>query len=203
MTTDTGLPVFPLGTVLFPGGVLDLRIFEARYLDMIRECTRNDAPFGVCLITHGGEVGEPAQHTPEGCLARIVDWDMQTSGLLLVRAIGGERFRITSREIAGNGLIRARTEPIAADPDLPVPAEHADLAALLRDAVERHVADTPDPARRRLIEPHAFGSASWVSNRLAELLPVTAPDRHRLMTLDDPVERLALIHDALRRQRPQ
>ena len=201
MPSDPGLPIFPLSTVLFPRGVLDLRIFEARYLDMIRECTRNDRPFGVCLITRGGEVGEAAEHTPEGCEARIVDWDMQTSGLLLVRAIGGERFRVLSREIAGNGLIRTRTEPIPPDDDLQVPEQFSALADLLRDAVEQHVEATPDPARRRLIEPHAFGSASWVGNRLAELLPVGAPARHRLMTLADPLERLALIEDALRRQR--
>lgn len=198
-----GLPVFPLGTVLFPGGLLDLRIFETRYLDMVRECTRGDLPFGVCLITDGGEVGVPAQHTSVGCLARIIDWDMQTSGVLLVRAIGGERFQVRSRSIAGNGLIRAETDPVAPDAELPIPANHSPLVALLRDAVERHVAATPDPARRRLAEPFEFESAAWVGNRLAELLPVPASERHRLMALTDPLERLARIDEALRRPAAQ
>lgn len=195
--------MFPLGTVLFPGGLLDLRIFETRYLDMVRECTRGESPFGVCLITDGGEVGMPAEHTSVGCLARIIDWDMQTSGVLLVRAIGGERFEVRARTIAGNGLIRAETAPIAPDPDLPVPSAHSPLVTLLRDAVDRHVAATPDPARRRLAEPYEFQSATWVGNRLAELLPAPASERHRLMVLTDPLERLALIDEALRRPSAQ
>ena len=99
MTSVDTLPIFPLGTVLFPDGVLALRVFEARYLDMISECMRRDAPFGVCLITRGGEVGEPAEHESTGCEARIIDWDAENTGVLLIRARGGSRFRVIGRRL--------------------------------------------------------------------------------------------------------
>ena len=85
---NADVPVFPLGTVLFPGGVLPLRIFEARYMDMVRERMQREAPFGICLITRGGEVGEAAEHEPVGCLAHIRGWDMEQLGVLQLRAAG-------------------------------------------------------------------------------------------------------------------
>jgi len=88
------IPIFPLGTVLFPGGVLPLKLFEARYLDMAARCMRSNSPFGVCLISEGGEVGEPAVPHGLGTIARIVDWDMSQPGLLFIKTVGGERFRI-------------------------------------------------------------------------------------------------------------
>lgn len=198
--SDAGapIPLFPLGTVLFPRGVLGLRVFETRYLDMVRGCMRDGSPFGVCLITRGGEVGEAAEHEAVGCLATIVDWDMETAGILQVRAIGGERFRVVSREIGRDRLIRADVDPIAPDPVLPVPAGLSGPVGLLRQAVERHVADTPEPAMRRVAEPFEFDSAAWVGNRLAELLPASSQTRQRLMAMTDPIERLTLIDELLR-----
>jgi Lon protease-like protein len=107
------IPIFPLNTVLFPGGVLPLRVFEARYMDMTRECMRKGAPFGVCLIREGREVGAAAVPHTIGCLANIADWDMQQLGLLQLRTLGGSRFRILSQQIAGNGLITAEVELLA------------------------------------------------------------------------------------------
>lgn len=193
------LPIFPLGTVLFPDGVLALRVFEARYLDMISDCMRRDAPFGVCLITRGGEVGEPAEHEPIGCEARIVDWDAESSGVLLIRARGGARFRVIERRLQPDRLIRADVEPIAPDPDAPVPDAFADCVDLLRGAIERHVQDTPEPMKRLVWEPFDFDSAAWVGNRLSELLPIAPPTRQKLMVLTDPVARLALVAAHLRR----
>ena len=99
--TDSGteIPLFPLGTVLFPGGLLPLRIFEQRYLEMAKACLRDGTPFGVCLIREGSEVGTPATHEELGCLARITQWDMQQLGLLQLVAQGGERFRVRAKRI--------------------------------------------------------------------------------------------------------
>lgn len=200
MTTSADtLPIFPLGTVLFPDGMLALRVFEARYLDMISECMRRDAPFGVCLITRGGEVGEPAEHESIGCEARIIDWDAENTGVLLIRARGGARFRVTGRRLQPDRLIRANVEPIAPDPDVPVPDAFGGCVDLLRDAIERHVRDTPEPAKRMVWEPFDFDSAAWVGNRLSELLPIAPPTRQKLMALTDPVARLALVAGHLRR----
>ncbi len=108
--------IFPLSTVLFPGGVLPLRVFEARYMDMVRDCMHRELPFGVCQITRGAEVGEAAEHEPVGCLAHIRGWDMEQLGVLQLRTVGGSRFRRPDRRVARSGLIHATLDPIAEDP---------------------------------------------------------------------------------------
>lgn len=195
------LPIFPLGAVLFPGGALPLRIFEARYMDMVRDCLQQGAPFGVCLITRGSEVGETAEHEPVGCLATISDWDMQQLGLLQIRARGGERFRIASRRVQKDGLVRARATPIDPDPDVPVPEVFAVCADLLRKIVHDHVEREPNALGRMVGEPYEFDSATWVGNRLSEFLPISTRARQKLMELDDPLARLSLVHQFLERQR--
>lgn len=199
--TAQDLPIFPLSTVLFPGGVLPLRIFEARYTDMVRNCLRHDLPFGVCLITRGGEVGQPAEHETIGCLAHIGAWDMQQLGLLQLRTIGGMRFRIQSRRISPAGLILATTTPIADDPRVPVPDELSDCQALVRRIVEEVRRNETDPQQRMIAEPPDDNSAGWVANRLAECLPMPGPKKQALMCMDDPVERLTAIQAWLRQQR--
>jgi Lon protease-like protein len=188
------LPIFPLSTVLFPGGVLPLRIFETRYMDMVSDRMRHNAPFGVCTITRGGEVGTPAEHETVGCLAHITDFDMQQPGLLQLRTVGGQRFRIERRSFQPDGLIVADTVLLPADPELPVPPEHAECAALIRRIVEDLRRNEPDPQRRVIEEPCDFESTAWVANRLAEFLPIAAPAKHKLMALDDPGARLAIVH---------
>jgi uncharacterized protein len=189
------IPIFPLGTVLFPGGVLPLRVFEARYMDMVRDCMKREAPFGVCLITHGGEVGEPAEHETVGCLASIRDWDMEQLGLLQIRTVGTERFRIVARQVAPNGLVLAQVETIEDDdPGVAVPDAFSVCAALLARIVEDLERREADPEKRMIASPYAFDSAAWVSNRLAEFLPIPGPLKHKLMVLDDPVARLGLVH---------
>ncbi|MEN9316339.1 MAG: hypothetical protein RIS35_2732 [Pseudomonadota bacterium] len=200
MTDDDTLPIFPLGTVLFPDGVLALRVFEARYLDMVSECLRRDAPFGVCLITRGGEVGEAAEHEAVGCEARIMDWDAEQSGVLLIRARGGRRLRVLDRKLQPDRLIRASVERIEPDADLPVPDAFGDCVELLRNAIDRHFRDTPSPNRRMVWEPCDYDSAAWVGNRLSELLPIAPGTRQKLMALTDPLARLALVAGHLRRQ---
>lgn len=182
--------LFPLGTVLFPGGRLPLRIFEARYMDMAKACLRDGVPFGVCLIRTGREVGTPAEPEPIGCLARIVEWDMQQLGLLLVTAAGGERFRILERRVEADGLSRARIERLPDDEDEAVPEAFASCAHLL----ERVVAERGENV---FAVPHRFDSASWVGCRLAEILPVPLAAKQKLMELDDALMRLKILHKFL------
>lgn len=187
------LPIFPLSTVLFPGGVLPLRIFEARYMDMVRDCMQRDAPFGVCLITRGGEIGEPAEHEPIGTLAHIRGWDMEQLGLLQLRTVGGARFRILDRRVGGNGLIRASVDELPDDPRLEVPDDMAECAMLVHRLVDDLRQREPDPEKRMIAEPFDFESAAWVANRLAEFLPIPDPAKHKLMALDEPLARLSLV----------
>lgn len=195
MTTD--LAIFPLGTVLFPGGVLPLRVFEARYLDLVRECTAADLPFGVCLITDGSEVGAAAQHEAIGCTARIVDFDMEQAGVLNLRTIGGQRFRVLERRVRKDGLVRADIEMIDPDEPAAIPPEFAACASLVRRLVDDLVARESDPMRQMIARPYDFDSAVWVGNRLCEFLPIPPRARQKLMELDDALTRLSLIHQYL------
>lgn len=191
------LAIFPLETVLFPGGVLTLRVFEARYLDLVSECTAAGTPFGVCLITQGSEIDPGAAHEPIGCTARIVDFDAEESGLLNVRALGGQRFRVLDRRLRQDGLIRADIEMIDPDDEVGVPEQHAECETLVRRLVDDLVAREADPMRRMIAEPYRFDSASWVGNRICEFLPIAPRARQKLMELDDAVMRLSLIHQYL------
>jgi Lon protease-like protein len=181
------LPLFPLNTVLFPGGLLPLRVFEARYMDMTRECLKAEQPFGVCLIKDGKEVGTPANPEPVGTLAAITHWDMQQLGLLQLRTLGGGRFRILESSVATQGLIRARVEPIADETDAELPEEFTALADLLRLVIA-------DKSAAVFAEPHALGSASWVGYRLSEILPVPLAAKQKLLELNGAVTRLQILY---------
>lgn len=181
------IPLFPLHTVLFPDGVLSLKLFEARYLDMAARCMRANLPFGVCLIQEGGEVGNPAVPYETGTVARITDWDMSQPGLLFITCRGGERFRIVSRDIHSDRLQTARVEVILEPPVESVPDELHGLLPLLR-AIVADAGDEMFPS------PHRFDDASWVGYRLAEILPILVKARQRLLELQDPLSRLEIIH---------
>jgi len=195
------LPLFPLKTVLFPGGVLPLRVFEARYMDMVRQCMKTESLFGVVLITKGGEVGAPATTETVGTLARIVAWDMPKLGLLHLRAIGGDRFRIEHTEIQTDGLQVADVTPIAADDDLPLPQQHQPCADLLQRILidvgshrQDNDAETSDPVGALPFEPpYHLDSSVWVGNRLSEFIPVPLRARQKLMELQDARSRLELV----------
>ena len=187
------LPLFPLGTVLFPGGVLPLRVFEARYVDMMRERMKAEQPFGVCLIKDGAEVGGPAVPFEIGCLASIVDFDMLQPGILNIRTHGGARFRVLETRNEADGLVRANTEAVSDDAKLPLPAEFSQCAQMLR-------AILPKLPGGLVRTPHQFDDAAWVSNRLAEILPIQALAKQRLMALTAPLMRLEIIHKYLTQQ---
>jgi Lon protease-like protein len=191
--SDDELPevaLFPLQTVLFPGGRLPLRLFEQRYLTMAKECLREDAPFGVCLIREGAEVGAPAEPVAVGCLARIGSWDMAQLGVLQVVARGERRFRILERRVQADGLARARVALLEEDTDAPL--EDNDLCVrILRRAIES--------GGEAFIEPPArYASAAWVGARLAELLPLSLETRQRLLEMDDAGDRLEILRRLVR-----
>ncbi len=179
--TGLRVPIFPLNTVLFPGGLLPLKVFEARYMDMSRDCLRHDRPFGVCLIREGKEVGAPATPEPVGCLARITDWDMHQLGLLRLTALGGRRFRILASEASAQGLVTADVELLPAEEAIALPGRFAPCARLL----ELVAAEQPVFA-----EPYRFDDAAWVSYRLSEILPVAPAAKQGLLELADSVARL-------------
>jgi Lon protease-like protein len=180
------LPIFPLNTVLFPGGLLPLRVFETRYMDMTGDCMKRGTPFGVCLIREGREVGSPAVPEDVGCLAHITDWDMKELGVLQIATLGGQRMRLLERRVAPSGLIRASAEPIAPEAESPLPEAFAACAALLRMIV----ADRSDTV---FAEPHRFDDAAWVGYRLSEILPVPLAAKQKLLELNDTHSRLEIL----------
>jgi uncharacterized protein len=180
--------LFPLHTVLFPGGRLPLRIFEQRYMEMAKTCLKDNAPFGVCLIHQGKEVGEPAVPVGVGCLARIAEWDMPQLGVLQVTARGESRFRILHQRVQADGLVRASIELLPEGDDAPLPDAAARYAKLLERVIEQHPA--------LLERPHRLDSSAWVSARLAELLPLPLEAKQALLETENGRARLEKL-DAL------
>lgn len=187
------LPLFPLRSVLMPGGLLALRVFEPRYLDMVKRCARDGGSFGVCLIVDGPEFGGPAVPAETGTEARIVDFTAQPGGVLGIAVEGERRFAVASRMLQADGLVVAEVRWLPALPPVPVAPEHGFLVDLLRRMLER--AGGP----HALAEGACFDDADWVSNRLAELLPLDPDQRLHLLEEDEPALRL----DAVLRWLPQ
>jgi uncharacterized protein len=183
MSGGVEIALFPLNTVLFPGGSLPLRIFEARYIDLVRDCMRTGSGFGIVLIVEGVEAGGPVNTSEVGTYARIIDFSQQPDGLLGIHAVGERRFRILARRRARDGLNLADVEWLPDEPQVELPGEFAELVPALDVALDQM--GEPHSARER--RPH---DASWVSGRLAELLPVPAEHKQHCLELDDPLERL-------------
>jgi Lon protease-like protein len=191
------IPLFPLSTVLFPGGPLSLRIFEPRYLEMVRDCARNDACFGVCLILEGSEVGAPALPAAVGTLARITDFYSHPDGVLGITVEGGARFRVLRSRVRDNGLVHGQVRCWPDEAPTEVPPEFGLLSTILERLIEQAGGPWREAPRER------YDDAGWVSFRLAELLPLLAYERQRLLESTDPLERLRLLRDALPRfQKP-
>ena len=184
------IPLFPLNAVLFPGGVLPLRIFEQRYLDMTAACMKEAGAFGICLIASGDEAGGIAEPHPVGTLAHITDWEMEQLGILQVTVRGEQRFRILEKTIGANNLLRATVEIINDDGPLPVPLERQRLLPLLR-----RIASDMGPTR--IPEPHRYDDAEWVGFRITEILPVQNLAKQKLLELEDPISRLEILEKFL------
>ena len=183
------IPLFPLNTVLFPGGPLPLRIFEPRYLTMVSDCVRNDSPFGVLLIRDGAETGSATTHEV-GTLAKITDWYQGSDGLLGVTAVGMQRFRVISSFREANGLNIGSVEILPDEPSIPLPEKYMAMPDILGgvlddlgrlyESLERHMDD-----------------ASWVTSRFVEILPIDLEQKQRCLESSDPVERLRIVQDLL------
>jgi uncharacterized protein len=185
------LPLFPLNTVLFPGCTLDLQIFEARYLDMVSRCMKQGEGFGVVCIVEGAEVGEAAgQFAAIGCEALIRDFQQLPNGLLGIRVEGGRRLRVLRARVLPDQLTVAEVEWLADEAEQPLLDAHADLAALL-GALSEH------PMVASLgMQAEPAGQAA-LANQLAYLLPLEAEQKLQLLALDQPLQRLDLLHELL------
>ncbi|PRA54771.1 MULTISPECIES: LON peptidase substrate-binding domain-containing protein [Pseudomonas] len=185
------LALFPLNTVLFPGCVLDLQIFEARYLDMISRCMKQGAGFGVVCILEGDEVGlAPEGYALIGCEARITDFQQQDNGLLGIRVAGGRRFKVLRTEVQRDQLLVAEVEWLEDEPEQPLQEEDDDLVALLKALAEHPMVVALN------MGTEANGQQS-LANQLAYLLPFSELDKIDLLQLDDPQQRLDAIQALL------
>jgi Lon protease-like protein len=180
------IALFPLNTVLFPGGLLPLRIFEPRYVDMVGGCMRQDAEFGVVLIVQGTDTSSVVSIAGMGTSARVVDFQTQTDGLLGLLCRGERRFRVAQRRLQDDGLNRATVEWMQDVPLTPLDPQFRPLVSVLRKVMAR-LANIG-----RFLEPN-YEDASWVSHRLAEFLPLEPPWQQRLLEIDDPNERLGML----------
>jgi Lon protease-like protein len=179
------IPLFPLRTVLFPGGPLPLRIFESRYIDMISHCMKSELPFGVLLIREGQEDGQASTHDV-GTLATITDWYQGSDGLLGVTAAGGDRFRLLSIRRQPDGLNVGTIEILPPEPDMVLPAEYASLKKILESVLD-------DLGRLYESLERRFDDAVWVTYRLVEILPIDLEEKQRFLESSDTLERLKLI----------
>jgi uncharacterized protein len=198
------LPLFPLGTVLFPGGVLPLRIFEVRYLDMIRRCIESGAPFGVVALREGAEVRTPGggeRFWDVGTLATIAQHSSPQPGLMVIRSLGQQRFRIERSELLKHGLWIADVERVPDDAAVAIPEDlRACTLALERLIVTLRAQGIRDD-QLPMTTPLKLGDCAWVANRWCELLPLPLELKQRLMSLDNPLARLELVEDILTRQK--
>jgi len=186
------IPLFPLNTVLFPGGPLPLRIFERRYVDMVRHCMREEVPFGVVLIRAGAEAGAVSSVADIGTSARIVDFNAMPDGLLGIMCVGERKFRVTERRVQGDGLNLGTVLWADAEPAVPLPSEFSHLALLLRKVLPE-LGDIYQSISRH------FDDAGWVAARLAEILPINLAEKQHCLELEDPVARLERLSPFIRR----
>lgn len=192
------IPLFPLGTVLFPDGVLPLQIFEVRYLDMISRCLTEGEPFGVVLLTQGQEVRTPEgveRFAGTGTLATVADTTASAPGLLQVVCRGGSRFKVMDSERRADGLWMAEASLLEDDHAVRIPSDLKGAA----DALDRVLASLHDvPESRWPVQPpFRLDDCGWVSNRWCELLPLPNAQKQQMLMLDNPMIRLELLHDVL------
>lgn len=189
MSATQELPLFPLKTVLFPGGILPLKIFEARYLDMVSRCLKSDSGFGVVAIHEGNEAGGPPDSICSvGVLARIVDFDARDDGLLGITCLGVQRFRIISHRLQADRLLIGQVLWLPDDPSLPLLPSHEPLARALRNLLEQEDL----ASHNRFLAPN-WHDAAWIGNRLTELLPVPLHTRQALLEMTEPHQRLDIL----------
>jgi len=210
------LPLFPLGTVLYPGGLLPLRIFEVRYLDMIGKCHKTGAPFGIVSLTEGSEVRRAVDTTSKdakptgdgfahetfnavGTLARITDFSVPQSGLMVIECSGIHRFKISKHEKLKHGLWIAEVTRLEDDLPVKIPADLQKTADALHKLISNLQQSDLSHGKIPVQTPYRLDDCGWVANRWCELLPLALPLKQRLMELDNPLLRLELVCDILER----
>lgn len=189
--TDT--PIFPLHTVLFPDGYLKLRIFEQRYIDMVRECSLRACGFGVCLINNSEDSNHSAHHMRVGTTAEICDFSTLDDGLLGITAHGRQKFIIQKTRMRDNGLLMAEVDVLEETALIEVPNEYFVLSMITGRFMEQLGKNYPS------FQPQHLQDATWVGYRLAELLPFDNTEKQALLQIDDPLERLQWLVEVLPR----
>ena len=193
------LPLFPLDVVLCPNGFIPLRIFEARYLDMVKNCLRNNSSFAI--VASLPDAASKKQHNLPfeeiGTLVEIVDADVTTVGLMSIRCVGHHRIKVNSYTQQADGLLIGEVVDIANDAVLPVPEDLEMTSRSLKRFVESLPSLNISPNDVPFVKPYKFDDASWVSYRWLELMDLSLIQKQRLMQLDSPIVRLELIHDML------
>ena len=195
----SALPLFPLKTVLFPGGILPLKVFEQRYVAMTKTCLKDEAPFGVCLLTRGEEVSRIPAASGEvsfalvGTKARIVSWDMPQLGIFHIRTEGFVRFQVRSHTVASDGLIVAEVADIPPEPARELSDSFKPVAKFLEILIER-VGSENFPSDLALTD------ASWVGYRLAEILPLPLTIKQSMLEINDADVRLTALAQFLKKQ---
>ena len=199
-STSSWIPLFPLGTTLFPGGVIALKIFEARYLDMMKRCLRENSPFGVVSILDSKPIDSDASALANflniGTLAKLEEFDPIQPALYMTKSYGTQRFRVLNIKQEADGLWMGQVELIDADPQIPLPKEHEKVAALLHEIIA--VIKSEDLLADDAFKiPENLDDCGWVSNRLAELLPLPPAQKNHLLAQSNPRIRLDLISEII------
>ena len=184
------LPLFPLNAVIFPGGALPLRLFEPRYLDMVKDCMRNEHGFGIVLIKNGKESGQAAEVYKTGTECRIADWETLPDGLLGITAYGENKIHIENTHIEADQLLVGQIQRLEVDPDLALPEEFEGMRALLQKIITQ-------VGKPYTTLPAGYDYAGWVGARLTELLPLQSALKQRLLEIDDHIVRLYHLKEAL------
>jgi Lon protease-like protein len=190
---ETDIPLFPLHTVLFPDGYLKLRIFEQRYIDMVRECSLKASCFGVCLINNPEDSNRPANHMRVGTTAEICDFSTLDDGLLGITAHGRQKFIINKTRMRDNGLLMAEVELLDETDLIDMPDEYSVLSMITGRFMEQMGGNYPS------FQPQLLQDANWIGNRLAELLPLDINEKQVLLQISDPLERLQMLLEVLPR----
>ena len=188
-----GLPLFPLNTVVFPGGRLPLRIFEQRYIEMVKQAIADNSPFGICAIREGQETGTPAVPYTVGTLVRITDWDMPETGILHIDTQAEKRFVIRHTQLEPSGLLVGTVDDVSAEPAVAIPHELELAVEILRHIIDEY-------GHAHFPAPLAYDDAVWVGYRLSEVLPLKLSVKQDLLEMNDSVTRLRILTEFLKKQ---
>lgn len=187
------LPLFPLQTVVFPGGLLSLKVFEPRYMDMVTRVISDRASFGICAIHEGRETDVSVKHHALGTQVQVIDWDMPQPGILHIQTHALERIVVRASHKEPNGLLIGEVEDVSVEPATAVPADLTLSAEILHQIIKELGAE-------KFAQPHDYDNAVWVGYRLAEVLPLKLSIRQDLLEMNDSLARLKILTDFLKKQ---